>query len=90
MQWPMCSDFSGSRKEHFLFSNFLPLVLIPEIFFFKKLFLLIGGYLLYNIVVVFAIYRHESPTGAYVSLHPVSPSHLPPHPIPEIFILEIK
>ena len=37
MQWPMWSDFSGSRKEHFLFSNFLPLVLIPEIFFFKKI-----------------------------------------------------
>ena len=37
---------------------------------------------LYNIVVVFAIQRHESATGAHVSPHPEPPSHLPPHPIP--------
>ena len=30
----------------------------------------------------FAIHRHESATGAHVSLHPEPPSHLPPHSIP--------
>ena len=30
---------------------------------------------------VFAIHCHESAMGAHVSLHPESPSHLPPHPI---------
>ena len=29
---------------------------------------------------VFAIYRHESVTGAHVSPHPEPPSHVPPHP----------
>ena len=31
-------------------------------------------------MVVFAIYRHESVTGAHVSPHPEPPSHVPPHP----------
>ena len=49
---------------------------------FLKLFILIGGYLFYNIVVVFDIHQHESATGAHVSRQPESPSHLPPHPSP--------
>ena len=32
-------------------------------------------------MVIFAIHRHDSAMGAHVSLHPESPSHLPPHPI---------
>ena len=44
-------------------------------------FLLIGGKFLYNIVVIFAIYQHESPTGAHVSPHPEKPSNLPLHAI---------
>ena len=51
----------------------IPLTCITIInsFFLKKkpinLFILIGGQLLYNIVVVFAIHRHESATGVIVS-----------------------
>ena len=38
--------------------------------------------IIYNIVVVFATHRHESPVGAHVSPHPEPP--LPPaHPIPQ-------
>ena len=45
------------------------------------LFILIGGKLLHNIVVVFAIHWHESAMGVHVSpiLKPLS--HLTPHPI---------
>ena len=50
--------------------------------YFFHLFLLVGGQLLYNIVVVFAIHRHESVMGVPVSHHPEPPSQLPPHPIP--------
>ena len=28
------------------------------------------------------MHRHESATGAHMSLHPEASSHLPPHPIP--------
>ena len=53
--------------------------------FFKKiyiyLFILTGGYLLYSIVVVFAIHWHESAMGVHVSPVPNPPSHLLPHPI---------
>ena len=50
-------------------------------FFFFSLFLLVGGWLLYNIVVVFAIHWHESAMDVHVSpsrspLLPPSPSHL--------------
>ena len=38
--------------------------------YFLNLFILIGGKLLYNIVVVFAIYRHESAMDVHVSRHP--------------------
>ena len=37
----------------------------------------------YSIVVGFAIHRHESAMGVHVFPHPKSPSHLPPHPIPQ-------
>ena len=52
-------------------------------FFFKKinLCILIGGLLLYNIV-VFAMHRHESATVEHASPHPEPPSHLSPYPIP--------
>ena len=53
----------------------------PASFFF--LTYLIGGYLLYNIVVAFAIHWHESALGVHVSPGPVRPSHLPAHPIPQ-------
>ena len=33
-------------------------------------------------MVVLAIHRYESPTGAHVSSHHEPPSRLPPHPIP--------
>ena len=36
-------------------------------FFFGKLFILTGGKLLYNIVVVFGIHLHESTMGVHVS-----------------------
>ena len=53
--------------------------------FFKNiyiyLFILTGGYLLYSIVVVFAIHWHESAMGVHVSPVPNPPSHLLPHPI---------
>ena len=57
---------------------------IPVSFKKKKfnLCILIGGLLLYNIVDVFAIHRHESATGAHASPHPEPPYHLPPYPIP--------
>ena len=47
-----------------------------------NLYILLGGQLLYNIVVVFAIHQHESAmgVGAHLSHHPEPLSHLPPHP----------
>ena len=51
-------------------------------FFLNCLLFLIGGKLLYNIVVVFAIHWHESDMGVHVSHHPEPPSHFPPHAIP--------
>ena len=49
-----------------------------HLFFLIYLFILIGGLLLFNIVVVFAIHRHESAMDAHVSpiLNP-PPSTLP-------------
>ena len=47
-------------------------------FFFKRRTITLqycGGFF-------FAIHRHESAMGAYVSPHPECPSLLPPHPIP--------
>ena len=59
-------------------------IIIPQEFKYflgHSFFFLIGGYLLYNIVVDFAIHRHESATGVLMS--PI-PNPLPPpsHPIP--------
>ena len=36
----------------------------------------------YNIVVAFALHRHESAMGVHVSPHPEPLSNLPPYPIP--------
>ena len=49
-------------------------------YFLINLYILLGGQLLYNIVVVFAIHQHESAMGVHVSHHPEPRSHLPPHP----------
>jgi len=46
-------------------------------------FISIGGLLLYSILMVFAIHQCESAIGIHVSLHPESPSHPPPHSIPQ-------
>ena len=40
--------------------------LVHSVFFFFHLFFLVGGYLLYNIVVVFAIHWHESAMDLHV------------------------
>ena len=48
--------------------------------FIKILFILIGGQLLYNIVMVFAIHQHELAIGVHVSLPP--PILNPPIPPP--------
>ena len=50
------------------------------IIFKNYLFILIGRWFLYNIVVAFAIHWHESATGVHVSAQPEPPSHMPPHP----------
>ena len=50
-------------------------------FFFELIFELKDSYFIV-LLLVFAICQHESPTGAHVSLHPATPSHLPPHSIP--------
>ena len=48
---------------------------------FFNLFILIGGYVLYNIVLVSAIYQHESAIGRYMPplcwKLPTTPPHLP-------------
>ena len=51
------------------------------IFIFYNLFL-IGGQLLYNIVLVSAIHQHESAIGIHMPFSPAHPSHLWPHPTP--------
>ena len=57
--------------------NYLKLIIFP----IKKL-ILIGGKLLYNMVMVFTIHQHESATSTQVSAPPEPLSYLPPHPIP--------
>ena len=51
-------------------------------FLFFHLFLLVGGQLLYNIIVVFAIHWHESAMDLHVFPIPIPRSYLPLHPIP--------
>ena len=51
---------------------------------FKKIFIyFIGGQLLYNIVVLFAIINMNQPWVYMGTPHPEPPSHLPAHPIPQ-------
>ena len=59
------------------------LFLIIFHFFFFLSIILIGGSLLYNIVVVFAIHWHESAMGVRVSPILNPSSHVSPHPIPQ-------
>ena len=57
--------------------------------FFKKINLVTisGGQLLYSIVVVFAIHRHESATGVLVSPCPeIPPTSLP---IPSLWVVPL-
>ena len=54
--------------------------IIYTLFFLVNLFILIGQWLLYNIVVVFAIHWHESAMGVYV---PPCWTTLRPNPIPQ-------
>ena len=51
-------------------------------FLFKNIIYLIGGYLFYNIVMVFALHQHELARSIQVSPASGSPSHRPPHPTP--------
>ena len=55
--------------------------LLSLIKFFK---ILIGGYFLYNIVMVFAIHQHESTIGIHMPLPTLQapPPNFSPHPIP--------
>ena len=64
---------------------FNPQICLFYLFVCFHLFLLVGGYLLYNIVVVFAIHWYMADMyshGCTCVPHPELPSHLPPHPIP--------
>ena len=58
------------------------LLKLSNFLFFPPLFLLLGGQLLYNIVVVFAIHCHESAMDLHVFPILIPPPLLPPHPIP--------
>ena len=60
----------------------LPAKILGSMGFLFYLFILIGGQLLYNIVMVFAIHHCESTIGIHVSLPSEYFSHLPLYPIP--------
>ena len=77
-------QFSDGYKMSCWFSVCSVLLFLLLLFF--HLFLLVGGELLYNIVVVFAIHWHESAMDLHVFPIPIPhldpPSHLPLHSIP--------
>ena len=79
------SPLRKARELDWMVFSALPMCmgLVHFSFFLIYLFILIGGQLLYNIVVVSAIHWHESPMGSPCVPHPEPPSHLPPHPIPQ-------
>ena len=59
-------------------------VLCGGVFLLINLFL-IGGWSLYNIVLVSAIYQHESAMGIHMSLFLEPPLPLPSHPNPLVY-----
>ena len=82
MRWQRVGhDWATNMHTHIDVSRWAGLPLWLFLSFYKQCTLLIGGWLLYNIVVVFAIHWHESATGAHVSPYPELLSLLPPHPI---------
>ena len=73
------------KKDSFIKLTSSNLAALRFLFFFStfffNLFLLVGGQLLYNIVVGFVIHWHESAMDLHVFPIPI-PSHLLLHPIP--------
>ena len=89
---PFCN--AGSQKRHHRFDPWvgkiswrrkwqptLVFVCDPILFYFLKLFIIIGGQWLYNTVVVFPYIDMNRP-GVYMCPHPDPPTSLP-HPIPQ-------
>ena len=66
---------------------FNPQICLFYLFVCFHLFLLVGGYLLYNIVVVFAIHWHESAMDLHVFPIPIPP--LASLPIPSLWVFPV-
>ena len=86
MQQVQCKSFSymgtyvllKKKKRLLILFLFFSVLIIS---FFLNLFILIGGYLLYNIVVVLPYIDMNLPR-VYMCSPSWTPSHLPTHPIP--------